>query len=167
MRKLTLKNIFNLKSLFLCIVLCVNSVSAQDLLSERIRRISSRKKSVYLDSGIFHNGGAKRTSKLKAIRHSFSSKRGYERVVFDFETKELPRVYGYISSKEKKLYLDLFSTDVPDSLNSFGDSKFVKAVNFFPIQKDTLSVEVLFKKNITLDVFYLSNPGRLVVDIKG
>lgn len=167
MRKEKLNKYLVFPSVLLSLLFILNSVSAQDLLSERIRRVSSRKKSVYLDSGIFHNGGAKRTSKLKAIRHSFSPKRGYERVVFDFQTKELPRVYGYISSQENKLYLDLFSTDVPDTLSSFGDSQYVKAVNFFPIQKDTLSVEVLFKKNVTLDVFYLSNPGRLVVDIKG
>ena len=140
---------------------------SQNLLDERIRRVSARKRSIYLESGIFHNGGPKRSSKLKAIRHSFSGKKGYERLVFDFTTENLPRIYGYISGKDKKLYLDLFTTDLPDALNSFGNSRYVKSVNFFPIQNDTLSVEVLFKKNITLDVFYLKNPGRLVVDIKG
>ena len=158
-----LKNI----SLFALITLLLStSVAAQNLLQERIRRISDRKRSIYLDTGIFHNGGPKLNSKLKAVRHSFSPKRGYERVVFDFETNELPRVYGYISREENKLYLDLFETDVPSSLSSFGDSKFVKELLFFPIQKDTLSVEVLFKSKVTIDVFYLSNPGRLVIDIK-
>lgn len=84
----------------------------------------------------------------------------------DFETKELPRVYGYISREENKLYLDLFETGIPKSLSSFGDSKYVKELLFFPIQKDTLSVEVIFKTDVTLDVFYLTNPGRLVIDIK-
>jgi hypothetical protein len=140
---------------------------SQNLLDERIRRVSARKRSIYLESGIFHNGGPKRSSKLKAIRHSFSGKKGYERLVFDFTTENLPRIYGYISGNNKKLYLDLFTTDLPDALNSFGNSRYVKSVNFFPIQNDTLSVEVLFKKNVTLDVFYLKSPGRLVVDIKG
>lgn len=143
------------------------SASSQNLLDERIRRVSSHKRSIYLDSGIFHNGGPKRNSKLKAIRHNFSKKVGYERLVFDFTTDKLPRIYGYIDGKNKKLYLDLFTTDLPDALNSFGDSRFVNSVNFFPIQNDTLSVEVLFKKNVTLDVFFLEGPGRLVVDIKG
>ncbi len=158
-----LKNI----SLFALITLLLStSVSAQNLLQERIRRISDRKRSIYLDTGIFHNGGPKVNSKLKAVRHSFTEKRGYERVVFDFETNELPRIYGYISSEENKLFLDLFETDVPATLSSFGDSKFVKELLFFPIQKDTLSVEVLFKSKVTIDVFYLANPGRLVIDIK-
>lgn len=163
-----LKNLLFSKVFFLSfIALFASSAFSQNLLEERIRRVSARKRSIYLESGIFHNGGPKRTSKLKAIRHSFSSKRGYERLVFDFTTEELPRIYGYISGNNKKLYLDLFTTDLPDALNSFGNSRYVKAVNFFPIQDDTLSVEVLFKKNVTLDVFYLKNPGRLVVDIKG
>jgi len=163
-----LKNLLSKNVLIIVLIsFFTSSVQAQNLLDERIRRISSRKRSVYLDSGIFHNGGPKRSSKLKAIRHNYSSKAGYERLVFDFVTTELPRIYGYISGKEKKLYLDLFTTDLPDAINSFGNSRFVKSVNFFPIQNDTLSVEVLFKKNVTLDVFFLKNPGRLVVDIKG
>lgn len=165
--KLRRSNITKSICLLIATLLTLGFVQAQNLLDERIRRVSPRKRSIYLDSGIFHNGGPKRNSKLKAIRHNFSSKRGYERLVFDFTSAELPRIYGFISSSEKKLYLDLFETDLPEALSSFGDSKYVESVNFFPIQKDTLSVEVLFKKNITLDVFYLSNPGRLVIDIKG
>lgn len=161
------KPLFFKAILTLLIALLACDSFSQNLLDERIRRVSSRKRSIYLESGIFHNGGPKRNSKLKAIRHSFSGKRGYERLVFDFTTAELPRIYGYISGNNKKLYLDLFTTDLPDALSSFGNSRYVKSVNFFPIQDDTLSVEVLFKKNVTLDVFYLKNPGRLVVDIKG
>jgi hypothetical protein len=154
--------------LFVITMLCCEVALAQNLLSgERITRLSSRKKSIYLDTGIFHNGGPKRKSKIKAIRHNYSKRLGYERVVMDFTTQELPRVYGYISQKERKLYLDLFRTDIPSQLDSFGKSKFVEKVNFFPIQADTLSVEVVFKKNVTLDIFFLSGPGRLVVDIKG
>ncbi len=157
------------KLIILCLTIffCHESLFAQNLQSERIRRLSSRKRSIYLDSGIFHNGGPKRTSKIKAIRHNYSKRLGYERVVMDFTTKNLPRIYGYISPGEKKLYLDLFQTEIPSHLDSFGKSKFVEKVNFFPIQKDTLSVEVVFKKNVTLDIFYLTGPGRLVVDIKG
>jgi hypothetical protein len=156
---------YTLLSILLTSFFC-SSVWAQNLMQERIRRISDRKRSIYLDTGIFHNGGPKVNSKLKAVRHSFSPKKGYERVVFDFTTDKLPRIYGYISKIENKLFLDLFETDIPAELTSFGDSKFVKELMFFPIQKDTLSVEVVFKSKVTLDVFYLSNPGRLVIDIK-
>ncbi|MCP4913890.1 MAG: hypothetical protein GY909_12325 [Oligoflexia bacterium] len=140
---------------------------AQNLLDERIRRIAPRKRSIFLERGIFHNGGPKRSSSLKAIRHNFSKSAGYERLVFDFGTKEIPRVYGYISGNEKRLYIDLFDTKLVGQLGSFGNSKYVESINFFPIQSDTLSVEVIFKKKITVDIFYLLSPGRFVVDIKG
>ena len=103
---------------------------------------------------------------MKNVRHHYSQKNGYERVVFDFGSDKLPKVYGYISSSEKKLYLDLFDTKLLESFSSLGKNKFVESVNFFPIQTDSLSVEVLFKKNVSLDVFYLESPARLVVDIR-
>ena len=144
----------------------INQIFAQNLLDERIRRLSSTKKSIFLERGIFHNGGPKSPTKLKAIRHNYSRANGYERVVFDFSTALIPRIYGYISMSERKLYIDFFKTSVPPSLASFGNSKFVESVNFFPIQKDTLSVEVNFKKKVSIDVFFLKSPGRFVVDIK-
>ena len=154
-----------LQVFFLAALLSVGAL-AQNLLDERIRRLTPNKKSIFLERGIFHNGGPKTATDLRAIRHNFSKNNGFERVVFDFTTDEIPRIYGYISMKEKKLYIDFFKTSVKPDLGSFGDSKFIKSVNFFPIQKDTLSVEVLFKDDVSIDVFYLKKPGRFVVDIK-
>ncbi|ATH06517.1 hypothetical protein BIY24_00730 [Halobacteriovorax marinus] len=155
------------KWIFSIIILSLSITSfAQDLMGERIRRVSGTKKSVYFDSGIFHNGGPKRKSSLKAVRHSYTEKRGYERVVLDFETKEIPRVYGNISSSEKKLYIDLFDTTIKSMADSFGKSKFVEDIKFFPISKDSLSVEITFNKVVNVDIFYLNSPGRLVFDIK-
>lgn len=149
----------------LLLLLAFNS-TAQDLMGERIRRVSGTKKSVYFDSGIFHNGGPKRKSGLKVVRHSYAEKRGYERVVFDFTTKEIPRVYGNISSSEKKLYIDLFDTTLGSNMGSFGKSKFVEEIKFFPISKESLSIEITFNKTVNVDIFYLNSPGRLVFDIK-
>ncbi len=139
---------------------------AENLMDAKIRRISTRKKSIYLSSGVFHNGGPKVKSKLKAVRQSFSSSKGYERLVFDFETDEMPRVYGYISKERKKLYLDLFETQMTKALASFGNSKYVKSINFFPVENDVLSVEIIFKNSIALDVFSLKSKARLVIDLK-
>lgn len=141
-------------------------IFAQDLMSERIRKITGRKKSIYFNKGIFHNGGAKSKSLLKAVRHSYTARLGYERIVFDFSTKQVPQIYGNISEREKKLYLDFFKTKISGNIGSFGSSKFVKNIHFFNISKDSLSVELIFKNNINMDIFYLKNPGRLVIDIK-
>lgn len=151
-------------------VLIVSTISfslwGQDLLQERIRKIDDRKKSVYLEQGILHNGAVKETSTLKAMRHSYTSERGYERLVFDFTTNELPRVYGHMSGTDQKLYLDFFKTNVSESIGSFGDSKYVESINFFPVESGNVSVEVLFKENVSVEVFYLTRHGRLVIDIK-
>lgn len=141
--------------------------SAQNLVEERIRRVSDRKKSVFLNRGIFHNGGPKVPSSLKAVRHSYNPKLGYERLVLDFETAQVPRVYGHIATGEKKLYMDLFDTQITGAIGSFGNSKYVETINFFPISHDTLSVEIHFKQSVSVDIFYLDSPGRFVIDVKG
>ena len=143
-----------------------NQVSAQDLLGERIRRITSRKKSIYLDKGIFHNGGPTVQSTLKTVRHNYNKRLGYERIVFDFKTPKIPKVYGHINSSNKNLYVDLFDTQIEKTVGSFGKTQFVDSINFFPISRDTLSVELKFKEKVSVDIFYLENPGRLVIDIK-
>lgn len=142
------------------------SLQAQDLLGERIRRITSRKKSIYLDRGIFHNGGPSVHSTLKSVRHNYNKSKGYERIVFDFKTKKIPKVYGHINSKNKNLYVDLFDTKIQKGVHSFGKTQFVDSMIFFPISRETLSVELKFKEKVSVDIFYLSNPGRLVIDIK-
>lgn len=125
-----------------------------------------KKRSIFLDKGIFHNGGVKILSTLKAIRHSYSKKRGFERVVLDFKTKKIPRIYGYISPKQKKLYLDIFDTKITQGVKAFGNSKYVDTIKFFPLNEETLSAEFIFKKKVAVDIFYLDSPGRLVIDIK-
>ena len=141
-------------------------VFGQDLMAQRIRKLTGNKKSVYFDSGIFHNGSPKGKSVLKKIRHSYVKKNGYERIVFDFTTQKLPRVYGHISGKNKRLYLDLFKTEISKNIGSFGNSKYVESINFFPIDEKSLSVELIYKNKANVEIFYLNSPARLVVDIR-
>jgi hypothetical protein len=142
------------------------SAFAQNLMEERIRRIPPKKRSVFIAQGVFHNGGPKKKSSLKSIRHHYNKGLKRERLVIDFGTAQPPRVYGYLSQKDKKLYLDLFDTKLLTNFNSLGKSHFVKTVNLFPIQKNNVSVEIMFKNAISIDIFYLTSPGRLVLDIK-
>jgi len=156
-----------MKFVLISLLIMFSSLShSQDLMKERIRKLSGRKKSIFLDSGIFHNGGVGIPSVLKTIRHSYNKTKKVERVVFDFETKKLPRVYGHVDARRKKMYIDIFDTKLSDSIKSLGESKYIESVNFFPIGKDLLSVELSFKGKMSVDLFYLENPGRFVVDIK-
>jgi hypothetical protein len=142
------------------------SVLGQDLQVERIRQLSERKQSIYLDRGIFHNGAESNPTTLSSVRYNYSADRGYERIVFDFASDRVPRIYGHISSSERKIYIDFFDTKLVQPLPSQGATKFVESLNLFPITQESLSVELNFKETVTADIFVLASPGRLVIDIK-
>ncbi|MEI8346900.1 MAG: hypothetical protein WCG27_05505 [Pseudomonadota bacterium] len=154
--------------IFLNLLFLSNLALSQDLLGERIRKIDTHKKSVFMDRGIFHNGAIKTNSQIKAIRHSLNKegKDTFERLVVDFTSAKVPRIYGHLSATEKKMFIDFFDTDVDPKIASFGKSKYVQNINFFPMSKELLSVEISFKNKVTTDIFYLESPGRLVIDVK-
>ena len=152
--------------LLLTILFFFSVVNAQDLTNERIRKISATKRSVYFKRGVFLSSVKKTASNLKAIRHGYKASNGYERLVFDFGTKKAPKVYGYKSENEKKIFIDFFNTSLGRQVQSFGNSKLVHKVEFYPVGDETLSTEVSLKGNYSIDIFYLENPGRVVIDIK-
>ena len=80
---------------------------------------------------------------------------------------EIPRLYGFISRSEKKIYIDFFNTELKGNVGTFGASYFVDSINFYPWSDGSVSVEMSFKENIFADLFYLETPGRLVLDVKG
>ena len=155
-----------MKLLIFVLMLQSFAVMAQDLSKQRIWKISSKKRAVFLDKGVFYTNKNSTKQQLKAIRNSYIPSRGYERVVFDFTSATPPRVYGHIANNEKKVYLDLHNTSLNRSISAVKNVKFVKNVDFFNLDKDNLSVELSFKENVSFDIFYLENPGRLVIDIK-
>lgn len=152
--------------LTICLACFSASAFSQDLTKAGIRKLNLSKKAIYISSGIFHNGSQKVVSSIKAMRHSFAPKEGYERIVFDFSTQQIPRVYGHFNSKEKKLYIDFFDSTLDNAVKSFGKTRFVEEIKFFPVSEDSLSLEMVLKDVVTVDIFYLENPGRLVVDVK-
>lgn len=157
-----------LKLLIFCVfAITASSTFSQDLMSERIRKVVGKKRSVYFKKGIFYSTSSKIESTLKAIRHSFVAVRGYERIVFDFSASKAPKVYGYFSDDMKKIYIDFFDAKLGSSIGSFGNSKFVDKIDFYPVGDNSLSTEIRLKNESSIDVFYLDKPGRLVIDIKG
>ena len=147
-------------------MLFITNVFAQNLNSQRIWKISSKKRSIFLDKGIFHSDSEVKNVQLSGVRNSYVTSRGYERVVFDFNTSNTPRIYGHISKKDKKIYLDFFNTSLNKALTSIKEVKYVKSVDFYNIDKNQLSVELTFNSTVSFDIFFLENPGRLVIDVK-
>ncbi len=152
---------------FLIIFTALSSISyAQDLLQERIWKISSRKRSVYFDKGVFHSDNPKLPQQLKSIRNSYIPSRGYERIVFDFTSNNTPKIYGKISGEEKKVYIDFFNTTLATTMDKLKNIKYLKNIDFFTLDEGRLSVELNFERKVSFDIFYLTNPGRLVIDVK-
>ncbi len=152
--------------IFLVLSFTLTNSFAQDLMKERIRKLTPSKTAIYVEKGIFHNGAVKNETELVGIRQSFSPKEGYERIVLDFKGPNPPKLYGHFSSQDKRLYVDLFSTNLSKDFKSITKTKYVEKVHFFPIEKDHVSVELRMSSSANLDAFYLENPGRIVFDLK-
>ena len=153
----------------LTFIICISLVlcsQGQNLLEERIRKLSSDKQGIFLNKGIFHNGMRSLESSINSIRYRYNEKDDYERLVIDFKDNKIPRIYGNISSHNKKIYISLFKTSLPGSFYSSGNSKFVKSIDFFPIDDNILSAEINLKEEIGLEIFYLEEPSRLVLDMR-
>lgn len=149
------------------ILLCCSGIAlSQDLLKERIRKLSNNKTSIYVEKGIFHNGGVKLDATLNSIRQSYNENQGYERIVIDFNTKSVPKIYGHISSVDKKISIDLFETKLNPELKTINSTKYVEKINFFPIESNHVSIDMQLRNKVIADVFLLENPGRLVIDLK-
>lgn len=157
---------FSLIFLFVIQTVFLSNLSAQDLMKERIRKLSSNKTSIYIEKGIFHNGGVKQESVLKSIRQSYNPKQGFERIVMDFSSSQVPKIYGHINSIEKRINIDFFDTTVAKDFQALAGKRTVEKIEFFPIESNHVSLEMKLKTKATADIFYLENPGRLVIDLK-
>lgn len=152
-------------SLVLLCLLSVTSVLAQNLMEERIWKVSPRKKSIFLDSGVFHMSSQLKGAAITGVRNSAVNGRGYERVVIDFNSSGVPKLYGHITSN-KKLSVDFFDTSIQTSQPQMKGSKFVQSVDFISVDGKTMTMEMALKGKSSFDIFYLENPGRLVIDIR-
>ena len=141
-------------------------VLAQNLSDERIWKISSRKKSIFLDSGVFHHNSPLKNSQIIGIRNSTSPSQGYERVVIDFNTTSIPKIYGHISNKDKKIVIDFFDANAANTQKVLKNSKFVKNIDFINVDDSSVTMDLALKGKSSFDIFYLENPGRLVIDIR-
>lgn len=148
------------------LLLIASSALAQNLMEERIWKVAARKKSIFLDAGVFHhNNTSLKSSSITSVRSSAVPDRGYERVVIDFNTPTTPKLYGHINP-DKKISVDFFDTTVATNQPQLKNSKHVKSLDFISVDGKTITMELKMKGKASYDVFYLENPGRLVIDIR-
>lgn len=150
---------------FMLLLTSIN-VLAQNLTEERIWKITSRKRSIFLDSGVFHYKSGTAGVSITGVRNSVVAGRGYERIVVDFNTPSVPSLYGHVSPKDNKLRVDLFDTSISGVPTQLKNSTYVKGVDFLSIDPKNVTMELNLKGKSSFDIFYLENPGRLVIDIR-
>ncbi len=157
---------FNILILFSVLIF---EVRAQNLHEQRIRPIPSGQNmsAVFLDQGIFQKGSGTSQSQLLQTRHDFKKNENFERIVFDFSTNKVPKTYAYASGQ--KVFIDFFDTSLGATIGSAGKAEYLKAIDYFPLTEDQLSVELNFKKQVSVRLFFLedeSQKARLVLDVK-
>lgn len=106
-----------------------------------------------------------KSSNITSVRNSAVNGRGYERVVIDFNTSSVPKLYGHITA-DKKISVDFFDTSIMTNQPQLKNSKFVKSIDFISVDGKTMTMEMTLKGKSSFDIFYLENPGRLVIDIR-
>jgi hypothetical protein len=141
-------------------------VLAQNLMEERIWKVSARKKSIFLDSGVFHHNSNIKNAGITGVRTSGTTKQGYERVVIDFDSSTIPKIYGHISPQSKKISVDFFDAKVVTSQPQIKSSINVKTIDFINVDGRSITMDLSIKGKASYDIFYLENPGRLVIDIR-
>lgn len=141
-------------------------VLAQNLMEERIWKVSPRKKSIFLDSGVFHHNSSLKGAGISSVRSSATPGQGYERVVVDFNTASVPKLYGHISPKDNKITVDFFEASIVTSQPQLKTSKNVKTIDFINVDGKSITMDLSMKGKSSFDIFYLENPGRLVIDIR-
>jgi len=154
-----------MKYLWLLIGLMAFQASAQNLNEERIWKLVSRKKAIYLGHGVFHHNDGQRST-VTGLRSSFVPSLGYERIVVDFATNDVPKLYGHIDGKSKKLSVDFFDTTVTPTITALRNTRHVQSVDFLAIDQNQVTMEMKLKDNVNFDIFFLPSPGRLVIDIR-
>lgn len=141
-------------------------VLAQNLMEERIWKVAPRKKSIFLDAGVFHHNSAVKNAGITAVRTSATAGQGYERVVIDFNSASIPKIYGHISPKDQKISVDFFDATVVTAQPNLKASKNVKTIDFINVDGKSITMDLSMKGKASFDIFYLENPGRLVIDIR-
>lgn len=154
-----------MKYLWILVGLFAFQAFAQNLNEERIWKLVPRKKAIYLSHGVFHLNDGSRTT-ITGLRSSFVKGRDYERIVIDFATNKIPKLYGHIDAKTQKLTVDFFDTMVSPQIPSVKNTHHVKSVDFLAIDQNQVTMEMSLKNKVNFDIFYLENPGRLVIDIR-
>lgn len=151
-----------------------------DLKPDNVHTAEAKKSKVYVQDGIIVGGDKAINGVIvKDIRRATNS--GFERVVIDLEGSKngesaaVPRPPFYqvsVTPDENRLVFTLWGKprlafDAKKVVAGFKKSKAVQKVELFPqLEEDSWTFAFDFKGKHPIEVFELSNPVRIIVDIR-
>ncbi len=166
------------------IALFSNPLSAQanvpSLNADRVHTSAGQKLNFYIREGLFA-GGDRTIEDVVVLDIRFAKNQGYERLVLDLEgnhkgdlgaLKKPPYYQVSVTPDMKRLTVTLFgkprlSIDPKRIHTAFRKSQNVSSLELLPLlEKDRWSFIVNLAQEQPVEVFELSNPIRIIVDIK-
>ena len=157
------------------------SAAHADLKSDRVITADGKKAKLYLRDGLV-TGGDKAIDEvvIKDIRRA-SNPAGYERIVIDLEgtrggeSVAIPRPPFYqvaVTPDERRLVFSIWGNprlafDSKKVVAAFKKSAVIESLQLYPRLEDRVwNFAMEMKKDRPVEVFELSNPVRIIVDIK-
>ncbi len=170
----------NLTRLVWVLSLCYSATASAEIRPDKIHVADSKKNLSYIRDGLFI-GGDKAIDEVvvKDIRRAPNT--GFERIVIDLEgtrngeptaIQRPPYFQLSVTPDEKRLVFTLWgkpklSFDSRKVIEAFKKSDVIKAVTLLPrLEEDTWTFVFELKGNTPVEVFELSNPVRVILDVK-
>lgn len=146
-----------------------------------VRQALMAKKNVLLGAGAFTGGdGTIKDFRVTAMRAG-TSPEGYDRFVIDLIGNEkgmasplnrAPRFHVENIPGTKQVVISLFGqpkveASIPNAQSSAKKTKFIEAVQVYPVLDDgTWTLALRTSEAVRTEVFELSKPSRIIVDLK-
>lgn len=149
-------------------------------LFEQFHLAEPKKTDFYVREGVF-NGGDRATAPFSVESLRFAAGQEHERLVFDVkpimglgihELQQAPYFEVAVDSRKKQILVTLFGTsdielNAEKLAKAFRKSRFIRSVEALPkVEDDRRSFFVQLNAARPIEVFELTKPARIVIDIK-
>lgn len=136
-----------------------------------VYKTEPKKTQVYIHEGIIEGGESEvNASFVTNIRRSKNA--DFERVVLDFDSKKIPAFHISVEPKMKRILFTISGNTKPtfngaQILKQFKKSGIIDSIELFPkIDEKNWTFNIKLKRDVPVEVFTLSQPERIVMDLK-
>ena len=153
------------------ILLLIFSLAGSAVGNTEVYRAEPKKTQVYIREGVIE-GGSETVQSVFISNIRRSKNADFERVVLDVDSKQIPSFHISVEPNQKRLLITIkgnakTSYDAPHVLGQFKKSLLIEKVELFPkLDEQHWTFSIRLKREVPVEAFTLSEPGRIVVDLK-